>query len=256
MEPSDQLPSTLSEPPAAPAEARQRWRLTYRRRPDAPALAQREQTAAWEAGMAGSGLPIAGMDLPTPRPRLVFGAPLGVGVPAEAELVDVFLIERRPVADVRSLTARSMPEGHELIDVYDVWLGEPSLSGQVEAADYRVEVGPGPTADGSVAAPPGAAELERAGSALLRAAAIPRTRDKGGRPIPYDLRPLLATISVVVPGEPEPDAVITLRIRTRFDPERGVGRPEEVVGALAGALGRELEVRSIVREQVILGRDR
>lgn len=233
------------EPPSpalAPSEPRQRWRAIYRRRPDAPPLPQREQLAAWEATLAVSGLPLAGLDLPAHHPRIVFAAPLAVGVSAERELVDLFLVDRRPVAEVRVRLAGSLPAGHELIDVHDVWLGEPPLSGQVVAADYRVEL---KTLDGP---DPDRARLAASCTRLLSAPALPRTREKGGRAIAYDLRPLVADVTVV----PDLGSGTGLRIRTRFDPERGVGRPDEVLAALSELAGMPLEARSIVRERVLL----
>jgi radical SAM-linked protein len=227
---------------AAPAEPRQRWRVRFRRRPDAPALPQREQMAAWEASMVAGGLPLAGLDNAEPRPRIVIAAPLTVGMAAEGELVDLFVVERLPVAEVRMRLAESLPAGHELIEVHDVWLGEPPLSGRVVAADYRVEL----------AAMPGLPDrtaLAAAAGRLIGATTLPRTRDKGGRSVGYDLRPLVAAIDVVPapPGERP-----ALRIRTRFDPERGVGRPEEVLAALSELAGAPLEAASIVRERVVL----
>jgi radical SAM-linked protein len=235
-------PRTVPEPPAPPSEARQRWRLAYRRRADAPHLAQREQLAAWEASLAASGLPLAGLDLPAPRPRVVLGAPLAVGMPAEHEIADIFLVERRAVAEVRALLAASLPPGHELVDLHDVWLGEPPLPGRVAAADYRVEL----EASGEPSA-----QRDRLASAcerLLASSALPRTRDKGGRAIGYDLRPLVAGAAVLPGAGP----LVSLRVRTRFDPERGVGRPDEVLAALSELAGMPLEARSIVRERVLL----
>jgi radical SAM-linked protein len=250
-----------SSPALAPAllEARQRWRVVYRRRSDAPALPQRDQLAAWEASVTVSGLPLAGADQPVPRPRLVFAAPLGVGVPAEREMVDLFLVERREVADVRLRLAGSLPGGHELVTVHDVWLGEPPLSGQVVAADYRAEV------HGPEGAKVDRAGLDAACRALLDAPTLARSRDKGGRPVPYDMRPLIADVALVALGPtamgptsagPAETAAgpasVVLRIRTRFDPARGVGRPDEVVAALSELSGTPLVVRLIVRERLIL----
>ncbi len=225
-------------------ELRQRWRLTYRRRPDAPPLPQRERLTAWEVGLIASGLPIAGLDLAVPRPRVVHAAPLGADIPAERELVDIFLVERRSVAEVRSRLATSLPAGHELVDVHDVWLGEPPLSGQVVAADYRLEVAGGAE---------DRASLGTAAARLLGSTKLTRSRDKGGRSVTYDLRPLLAGIEVLEPGPPgPPGAPIALRIRTRFDPERGVGRPEEVLAAMSEVIGTTFEASSTVRERLLL----
>ena len=165
--------------------------------------------------------------------------------------------ERRLVAgtEVRERLAGSLPTGHELIEVHDVWLGAPALSGQVVAADYRMNV---TILSGAM---PDAVALAGGIRRLLAAAALPRTRDKGGRAIPYDLRPLVAGIEVqpnigARPGdaatEPTPLRAVQLRIRTRFDPERGVGRPEEVLAALSELSGMSLTAQSTTRERLLL----
>ena len=263
MEAPSERTATPSETRFVPAEVRQRWRVTFGRRSDAPPLAQREQAGAWEAGLIASGLPLAGLDLPNPRPRLVFAAPLATGMAGLAELVDVFLVERRPVAEVRERLTGALPAGHDLVDAYDVWLGEPPLSGRVVAADYVTTIG----RPGLEEAPPGPlhpADVARAAAGLLAAPAIARTREKGGRTVSYDLRPLLDRIEVVDgPGPaasagsaPAPAHAVTIRLRTRFDPERGVGRPEEVVAALGEAMGTEVVAHATVRERLILAGDR
>ncbi len=131
---------------------------------------------------------------------------------------------------------RSCPDAWRLIDLFDVWLGEPPLAGQVAAADYRVEV------DGA-----DAAALAGVAGRLLGAASLLRERTKGAELVRYDLRPLLVDVVVAHPGPP-----VTIRMRTRFHPALGTGRPEEVVAALGAALGVELSTRSIVRERVDL----
>ncbi len=246
--------------PIAPAEPRQRWRLVYARSESAPHLAQRDQQAAWEAGLRESGLPVVGQDLVPPRPRIAFAAPLGVGLAAERELADLFLAERLPVAVVREALEATLPDGHRLVELLDVWLGEPALPGQVVAADYRAEVRAG--VEVTVAA---MTDVAAAACRLLREVTLPRTRDKGGQPVAYDLRPLLADISLIeAGGSPPNDAArppasrrdrIQLRIRVRYDPERGVGRPEEVLTALAESAGLKLSLESLVRERVVLAAD-
>ena len=250
--------------PIAPAEARQRWRVVYARSESAPHLAQRDQQSAWEAALRASGLPVVGQDLEPPRPRIAFAAPLGVGLPAERELADLFLAERLPVAEVRDALEANLPEGHRLVELLDVWLGEAALPGQVVAADYRAEVRVFGAADGEdgASASPMFDALADAARRLLREVTLPRTRDKGGRAVAYDLRPLLADISVMeAPGPPADDladpvasraGLVQLRIRVRYDPERGVGRAEEVLAALAESAGLELSLEALVRERMLL----
>ena len=257
MEPPKPGPGSAAEPATAasaapasgsasavpPAEVRQRWRVIFRRRADADAPPTKELIGAWESGLSRSGLPLAGLDLVPPRPRMVFGAPLPAGVAAERELLDLFLVRRCTIATVRDALAAALPAGHELVDLHDVWLGAPALSGQVAAADYRVRVRA--VEDRALER----AALMSACEALLRAASLPRTRDKGGREVRYDLRPLVASASAL---SVDPAWVATLGIRTRFDQERGVGRPEEVVAAIGDAIGMRLEIVETVRERLYL----
>jgi len=235
-------------------------------------LPQRDQLAAWEASLALSGLPLERVGIAGTRPRLVFAAPLSVGMAAERELVDLFLDDRRPMAEVRGRLAGSLPTGHELVDLYDVWMGEPPLPAQVTAAEYRVEVtaaarrmeSSAADRDGDATGDQGSAGLaDRADAVsglgtlatscadLLRAGKLPRSRDKGGRAVFYDLRPLVLDVRVATdPGGPPGTAV--LMIQTRFDPERGVGRPGEVLAALSELAGVLLTARTIVRERLFL----
>jgi hypothetical protein len=158
---------------------------------------------------------------------------------AERELIDMVLTERWPVWRVRGALSGGIPSGWRLVDIFDVWLGGPPLAGRVAAADYRIEL---LDAHDPLA-------LERAAADLVAADHLPRQRQKGAGTVDYDLRPLLAGLSV--DGGPPP----VIRARTRFHPELGTGRPEEVIGALADRLGTPLEIRRIVRERVLLDED-
>ena len=217
------------------APARQRWRLVLRRSADASELGSREAVDAWETVLEASGLPL--FRAPgRARPRIAFGAPIPAKLELEGELADIVLTEFVPTWRVREGLAEHVPDGWRLLDVHDVWLGSPALAGQVVAADYRIEV-TGGDADALAAAAAG----------LLGATELPRERMKGGSTVRYDLRPLLADLGVVGTGPP-----VVVRVRTRFDPVLGTGRPEEVVAALGDAIGTPLVVSSLVRERVLL----
>ena len=211
-----------------------------RRSAEAPALSQREVGEAWEEAAAGSGLPVAWTDAATPRIRLSFGAPLPIGVAGEAELIDLYLTERLPTWRVREVFAARLPAGWTLVDLYDVWPAGPALAGRVIAADYRVELDRAADAVG----------VGAACARLMAADTLPRDRVKGGTTVRYDLRPLIAQLEVVAAGPP-----VVVRARTRFHPELGTGRPDEVIAALGEAVGQQLEVTSIVRERLILADD-
>jgi hypothetical protein len=73
---------------------------------------------------------------------------------------------------------------------------------------------------------------------------------KSGSEKAYDLRPLLADVRLETAG-----AVVVVLARTRFDPELGAGRPEEVVAALADAAGLPLPIAAMTRTRLLLPGD-
>jgi radical SAM-linked protein len=231
-----QAPATLAPAPPPTAAPRQRWRLVLARAADAPAQTQRELAEGWEAAIVSAGLPLARTEGPSARPRISFGAPLPVGMAADGELIDLVLTERWPAWRVREALAAVLPGGWQLVDLQDVWLTGPPLAGRVAAADYRIELA---RADRT--------GLDRACAELLAAPRIPRERTKGDTVVIYDLRPLLIDVRVAEPGPP-----IVLTARTRFHPELGTGRPDEVVAALSSRLRKPLEVVTVVRARLLL----
>jgi radical SAM-linked protein len=208
-------------------------------RDQASADPHREIAEAWIASLQASGLPLPRGE-GRPRPPLAFAAPLPVGATADAELADLTLAERLPLADVRPIVEATMPAGLRLVDLYDVWLGAPALPAILEAASYRVAL------EGTV----DIAALRDACARLLASPTLERERARGGGTVRYDLRPLLDGVGV------ESGAPPALTIRTRFDPERGAGRPEEVIAALGELLGRPLPAGLIHRERLVLAGER
>ncbi len=75
---------------------------------------------------------------------MVSGAPLTQGMASDGELYEVFLTRRCPIWQVREALAVNLPEGHALLDLEDVWLGEAPLPGRVIGAVYEALIaGPG-----------------------------------------------------------------------------------------------------------------
>jgi hypothetical protein len=208
----------------------QRFRLTYARGPDAPPLNQRDQQAAWADALQAAGLSGMGGD---EAARLTPAAPIPIGLTGDAELADLFLPVRRTAADLRALLVAAMPTGHRLVDLHDVWLGEPALPAVVVGADYRVTV----AVDDR---PVDQAALAAGVAALLATTTIARPR--GG-----NLRPLIEDVRVRSGG--------VLAMQLRIDPSAGSGRPEEVVAALATLTGLPLELVARHRERLRLRGD-
>lgn len=238
-EPDATRPAPGSETPGAARPAApvvQRWRVVFRRPSASSDRPHRDLAEEWAERLADSGLPLARPE-GRPRPPLAFAAPLPVRVAAEQEYADVALAERLPVWSVRERIAASLPADLALTDVFDVWPGAPALAAIVVAADYRLSMAP-PVPESGV--------LDEAARRLLGQPRIERERPRGGGSVRYDLRPLVAAIAVDAARPSE------LLVRTRFDAERGAGRPEEVVAALAETLGQPIEIERTIRERLIL----
>jgi radical SAM-linked protein len=199
------------------SEAKQRWRLAFRRDPAAMYLSHLDAVHAWERALRRGEIPVSMSEGFSPRPRLVFAAPLPLGMLAEHELADMVLAERMTLPDLRTRLAACLPAGYAVTELFDVWVGEPALAPQLAAADYRMTLL-------GVDEDPLAAAVER----LLAAESLPRTRAKESKTIRYDLRPLIQLLR---------SAEATLWMRLRHSQAEGTGRADEVVAALAGELG-------------------
>lgn len=223
-------------------EARQRWRVVFARDAAARFLAHLDAVTQWERALRRAGVPVALTQGNTPRPKLAFAAPLPLGMLGERELADIVLTQRLTLPVLRARLEGQLPAGYRLVDLFDVWLGEPAVASRLAAADYRVGLR---GAD--------ATELAGAVEALLGAASLERARPKGeGRSVAYDLRPLLLELNVAQAPDPVASgAPVIARMRLRHAQDGGAGRPEEVVLALGEALGRELELDVVVRERLL-----
>jgi radical SAM-linked protein len=250
------MPDDDRRPPTGP---RQRWRIVFRRGEEARFLAHLDAMKLWERAFRRAGIPVAQTEGFNPRPRIVFAAPLPLGLLAEREIVDLVLCERLTRHDLRVRLERDLPNGFGLVDLYDVWVNAPSVASQLESATYRVEVAGAPSR-----------EIARGIAELLGTDRLDRRRVKEKKTIEYDLRPLVLDLGVGVDETDGPtvnggdattvDGVggpvaVTVRMRLRHAQEEGTGRPEEVVAALGELLGRELGTERTVRERLELAGD-
>ena len=225
--------------PAAPAGGpKQRWRIAFSRSGATATAGHRDVADQWTAALSLV-LPLARSETARPRPALTFAATLPPGMAAQRELADVVLGERLPAWRVRDAVRSAAPAGIAVDDVFDVWVGATAIAADVAAADYVVVLSGAIDLNG----------LRGAVAALLAANRLERQRARGDRVTSYDLRPLVASIEVLA-GSP-----LTMRVRTRFHPERGAGRPEEVVAAIAELAGQGVDVTEITRERVLLNGD-
>ena len=230
--------------PHAP-EPRQRWRVFFRRDEDARFLAHLDAMKLWERALRRAGIPVAQTEGMSPRPRIVFAAPLPLGMLAEREIVDIVLSERLTVADLRGRLERDLPHGFALVDLHDVWLHAPSVASRLVGATYRMDLA------GTATAPVLRDDVRVGAVSLLAADRLDRERRKEKRTVRYDLRPLIVAIDVLGWDDAGCGSG-TLRIDLRHSQEEGTGRPDEVVAALGEIVPGGLLVVQGVRERLTL----
>jgi radical SAM-linked protein len=215
------------------SESKQRWRIVFARDDDARFLSHLDTIHLWERAFRRGDIPVAMSEGFSPRPRLVFAAPLPLGMLAEHELADLYLAERLTRPDLRTRLAEGMPRGYRLVDMRDEWVGGPAVATQLVAADYRMTL-------------LGVAEEQLGGAVarLIAASTLRREKHREKKVTAYDLRPLLIELQVRPPDAAadatEPgDAGLAagLWMRLRHAQDGGSGRADEVVAAVAEELG-------------------
>jgi radical SAM-linked protein len=235
------------------SEIRQRWRLVFARDDAARYLSHLDAVHLWERAFRRGEIPLATSEGFNSRPKLVFAAPLQLGMLAEHDLADLFLSERLTAPDMRRRLAAGMPSGYRVVDLHDVWVGAPALAPQLAAADYRATLFNVERED-----------LAAAIETLMAAEKLPRQRHREKRTIAYDLRPLLldAQVRAPDPAVHVPKLVdlpaVGLWLRLRHSQDGGSGRVEEVVAALAETLGmaarpEAAEAEAAAHEKVTAG---
>jgi radical SAM-linked protein len=219
------------------SEIRQRWRLVFARGEAARYLSHLDAVHSWERAFRRGEIPVATSEGFNPRPKLVFAAPLQLGVLAEHELADVYLAEKWTAPVLRERLAACLPLGYAVVDLYDVWVNAPAIAPQLAAADYRLTL-----------LNVEQCQIEGAVARLLAADQLTRERRKETKTIRYDLRPLVFDLQIraadpdAVPADADAGAVAGLWMRLRHSQNGGSGRAEEVVAALAEDLGLSANV--------------
>jgi radical SAM-linked protein len=177
-----------------------------------------------------------------PLPRLQFALALPLGVEAGGEWFDLeFSGSVDPTGALAQLQA-TLPEGLVLAGVEEVPVSAPSLSQELEGAEWQAELV-------AVAPGPGAAAWEPALVSLLTAAELPWSdTDKKGRPRQRDCRPWLDELTLVSADAES----CRFRLGARIDSQGRSLRPEQVRFWLQERLGCALQLRHVSRERLRL----
>jgi radical SAM-linked protein len=194
-----------------------RFRLMFGKGEEVRYISHLDLMRTWERVLRRAGLRLAHSQGFNPRPRLVFAAPLPVGVTSEAEIVDVIVEDEIDAAGFAQRVRSALPPGISLAAVSEVGLEAPAVMAQVATADYVV----------AVQATAGREEaLERIAEFLQRAS-VPYDRTRKKVTKRADMRPAVVELGIV--SWPERRAI---SMRLRIDQEGAAVRPEEVLCAL------------------------
>ncbi len=121
-------------------DGRHRLILYFARRGATVWLAHLDNMRLFERAFNRAGWPIAWTeDAFNPRPILVFGLPVGVGIETRRDPVEVTLEKRIDVDPMIDRLNRSFPPGVEIVEWGEAPDTKKSLMSLVKAADYTIE---------------------------------------------------------------------------------------------------------------------
>ncbi len=193
----------------------QRFRVWFRKSERVRYISHLDVLRYWERAIRRADLPLAYSQGFTPHPKIAFAAPLPLGFAAEAEVMDVTLDERVPIAAFRGRLAPETTDDLALVAVEEVALSTPAPQAVLTWADYRLDL------DLPVD------EARAAIEAFLARDTFAWTEERReGKSRSYDLRAGVATLAAE-PG----DGGSRLHMRLRADQEQTT-RPEQLCAAL------------------------
>ncbi len=195
----------------------QRLRVRHSRGEEIKFISHLDMMRLWERALRRAGIPLAYSEGFSPHPRLSLAAPLPVGVTGEAELMDVFLTRIVSPHWFTLAVGQQLPQGIEILGVYQVAPSMPSLQSQIRYAEYRVEVESEKRPE----------EIKLAISALLSVEHLPWHHQRDTVQRSYDLRALIDGLWFIDWREQQG----TIGMRLCCD-SHASGRPEQVISAL------------------------
>jgi radical SAM-linked protein len=200
-----------------------------------------------ERALRRSGLPVSFSGGFHPLPRLQLALALPLGVEAGADWLDLEFASRVDPEQALAALRCELPPGFLLERVVEVPVGGPSLSQELAAAEWTLElsaVDPAPEL--------GTERWEAAIAALLAAEALPWSdTDKKGRPRQRDGRPFLLGLELLGPLDAATGPV-SLRLRAAIDGQGRSLRPDQLAHWLQEELGVALRLGRLRRERLIL----
>ncbi len=186
---------------------------------------------SWERTFRRSSLSLAYSQGFHPQPRLNLACALPLGFTSQCEILDAWLEQEIPIAEIQESISIALPPGLEILDMENIDSHVPALQTQVTSAVYLItfldEV----------------SDLEDRLHRVITAEHLLRSR----RNKSYDLRPLIEDIGLLYKDNEE-KTVLIVQLAAR---DAATGRPEE----LLDELGIKFENTRVHRKKLILIND-
>lgn len=212
-----------------------RLRIAFSKHGKIRFTSHRDVARIWERALRRTNLPVAYSEGFTPRPKLSFGLALSTGHESEGEYLDVDLDpEQAESIDLDGLTSHlsaHLPVGMTATGVVVVDRRMPSLQQAVTSCTWQIDV-----------LGTDVATVQPAVEAALAAEEIIVTRERKGKEVTDDLRPLVLSLAV---DEPIEDGV-------RLLAELGTQPRAVRVNELLAALDPPLIEHNVVPEHRVL----
>ncbi|NCS68176.1 DUF2344 domain-containing protein, partial [Candidatus Peregrinibacteria bacterium] len=119
-----------------------RIRIRYAKRGRFKFVGHLELSSILFRAMRRAGIPLAFSQGFSPKPRLIFGPPLQLGIESEWEYVDCFLIQPVTPSNIIEKLNSNLPEGFIFLEATEVPLKAKSLQELIEVQSYKAELNP------------------------------------------------------------------------------------------------------------------
>lgn len=160
-------------------------RLRYRKVGKVRFLGHRDVARVLERAIRRAGLPIRYSEGFAPRPRISFGLALSTGYESEAEYLDLALTGPQEPESVPAMVNETLPEGLEVTAVVELAPRALSLQQAVTSCTWELTL-----VDTNVDT------VSSAVARALEAQHLPAVRERKGRQVTDDLRPLVRALTV------------------------------------------------------------
>jgi radical SAM-linked protein len=215
-----------------------RLRIRFAKHGKVRFTSHRDVARIWERSLRRASLPVAYSEGFSPRPKLSFGLALSTGHESDAEYLDVELdaaaVAEAPL-DLDTLPHRLtsvLPDGMSVTGVAIVDRRTPSLQQAVTSCTWQIDVT-------GVDVPTAAGAVARA----LAADELVVTRERKGRTVTDDLRPLVLSLDVDGPMEAQTPGASGVRLIAELGTQPRAVRVSELLAALDPPLTEQRVVR-------------